>query len=224
MDRSDQKTPDPIVPCSTLRREEVRVSFDAKRQGWFSYIVALATLGALVGWFYVIFLLLVACLYAILVHQSLVAVAVLVVLFTSTMWPYKILWQEFIDLPIWKTWCEYFSFTVIVKSDQPLSPDKNFIFVEFPHGVFPLGFMLSATIVQKVLTGLRVEGAIASILFRIPVIAQLSNWFGSRPATKSNIHKLLDQGSVGLMAGGIAEIFLSSREHEVCHSSFPSTL
>jgi len=147
------------------------------------------------------------------VHQSLVAVALLVVLFSSTYWPSQILWQAFIDLPIWKTWCEYFSFTVMQKG-KGVSPDKHYIFVEFPHGVFPLGFMLSATIVQKVLTGLRVEGAIASILFRIPVLAQLCHWFGSRPATTGNIHKLLDQGSAGLMAGGIAEIFLSSREHE----------
>lgn len=86
------------------------------------------------------------------------------------------------------------------------------------------------------LKGLRVEGAIASILFRIPILAQMCHWFGSRygpgemhllimftdmqavslsAATTRNIHKLLDEGSVGLMAGGIAEIFLSSREHEV---------
>lgn len=32
----------------------------------------------------------------------------------------------------------------------------------------------------QVLKGLRVEGAIASVLFRIPVLAQLCHWFGSR--------------------------------------------
>lgn len=192
---------------------EVKIRYDAKEQGWLSYVVAIVTLAMLVGWFYVIAVIVLVCIYATLVHQSLVAVALLVVLFSSTYWPSQILWQEFIDLPIWKTWCEYFSFTVMQKG-KGVSPDRHYIFVEFPHGVFPLGFMLSATIVQKVLTGLRVEGAIASILFRIPVLAQLCHWFGSRPATTGNIHKLLDQGSAGLMAGGIAEIFLSSREHE----------
>jgi 2-acylglycerol O-acyltransferase 2 len=49
-----------------------------------------------------------------------------------------------------QTWCEYFSFTVMQKKGQGVSPDKHYIFVEFPHGVFPLGFMLSATIVQQV--------------------------------------------------------------------------
>jgi len=193
--------------------DEVKIRYDAKEQGWLSYVVAIVTLAMLVGWFYVIAVIVLVCIYATLVHQSLVAVALLVVLFSSTYWPSQILWQEFIDLPIWKTWCEYFSFTVMQKG-KGVSPDRHYIFVEFPHGVFPLGFMLSATIVQKVLTGLRVEGAIASILFRIPVLAQLCHWFGSRPATTGNIHKLLDQGSAGLMAGGIAEIFLSSREHE----------
>lgn len=192
---------------------EVKIRYDAKEQGWLSYMVALVTLAMLVGWFYVIAFIVLVCIYATLVHQSLVAVALLIVLFSSTYWPSQILWQEFIDLPIWKTWCEYFSFTVMQKG-KGVSPDRHYIFVEFPHGVFPLGFMLSATIVQKVLTGLRVEGAIASVLFRIPVLAQLCHWFGSRPATTGNIHKLLDQGSAGLMAGGIAEIFLSSREHE----------
>jgi 2-acylglycerol O-acyltransferase 2 len=194
--------------------EEVKIRYDASRQGWLSYVVAIVTLGALVGWFYTIAAIVLVCVYNALVHQSLVAVALLVVLFSSTYWPSQILWQDFIDSPIWKTWCEYFSFTVMQKKGQGVSPDKHYIFVEFPHGVFPLGFMLSATIVQQVLTGLRVEGAIASLLFRIPVLAQLCHWFGSRPATTANIHKLLDQGSAGLMAGGIAEIFLSSREHE----------
>ena len=61
-----------------------------------------------------------------------------------------------------------------------------------------------------------VEGAIASVLFRIPILQHLCRWFGSRPATKKNIHYLLDRGSVGLMVGGVAEIYLAERAREVC--------
>lgn len=81
---------------------EVKIRYDAKEQGWLSYVVAIVTLAMLVGWFYVIAVIVLVCIYATLVHQSLVAVALLVVLFSSTYWPSQILWQEFIDLPIWK--------------------------------------------------------------------------------------------------------------------------
>lgn len=81
---------------------EVKIRYDAKEQGWLSYMVALVTLAMLVGWFYVIAFIVLVCIYATLVHQSLVAVALLIVLFSSTYWPSQILWQEFIDLPIWK--------------------------------------------------------------------------------------------------------------------------
>jgi 2-acylglycerol O-acyltransferase 2 len=75
--------------------------------------------------------------------------------------------------------------------------------------------MLSATIVQKMLAKLRVEGAIASVLFRIPFLRQICHWFGARPATHKNMNKVLGSGhSVGLMAGGIAEIFLANRHTE----------
>ena len=81
---------------------EVKIRYDAKEQGWLSYVVAIVTLAMLVGWFYVIAVIVLVCIYATLVHQSLVAVALVVVLFSSTYWPSQILWQEFIDLPIWK--------------------------------------------------------------------------------------------------------------------------
>lgn len=51
----------------------------------------------------------------------------------------------------------------------------------------PVGFMLSATIVQQELAAIRVEGAIATVLFYIPILQHLCRWFGSRydrrPAT-----------------------------------------
>jgi hypothetical protein len=82
--------------------EEVKIRYDSSKQGWLSYVVAIVTLGALVGWFYTIAAIVLVCVYNALVHQSLVAVALLVVLFSSTYWPSQILWQDFIDSPIWK--------------------------------------------------------------------------------------------------------------------------
>jgi len=140
----------------------------------------------------------------------------LAILVASAYYPSTILWQDCIDCYVWRTLCEYFSFKVI-KPIESYSSNECYMFVEFPHGIFPIGYILSATVVQTCLSGLRVEGAIASILFRIPFIRQLCHWFGSRPATEKNIRMLLNQGSVGLMAGGIAELFLSSRTHEMVY-------
>eukprot|EP01087_Luapelamoeba_hula_P000439 TRINITY_DN10329_c0_g1_i1.p1 TRINITY_DN10329_c0_g1~~TRINITY_DN10329_c0_g1_i1.p1 ORF type:complete len:392 (-),score=47.70 TRINITY_DN10329_c0_g1_i1:67-1164(-) len=192
---------------------EVVVSHDAKTQSYWSYVLAIVTSLLLVGLFYYLLMLLAVCLYYFIAHGSMIAVAVIAAFVASTYYPSVVLWQGFIDLPCWKSMCEYFSFTLI-RPKGTISVTDHFLFVEFPHGVFPLGFMLSATAVQTAMKGLRVEGAIASVLFRIPLMRQLCHWFGARPASDRNIKMLLDRGSVGLMAGGIAEIFLSSRKHE----------
>jgi len=48
-----------------------------------------------------------------IVHHSVVAIAVLVVLVGSTFYPSQLLWQAFIDSYVWECWRRYFQFTVI---------------------------------------------------------------------------------------------------------------
>eukprot|EP01127_Copromyxa_protea_P022546 TRINITY_DN8135_c0_g1_i3.p1 TRINITY_DN8135_c0_g1~~TRINITY_DN8135_c0_g1_i3.p1 ORF type:complete len:315 (-),score=55.70 TRINITY_DN8135_c0_g1_i3:25-969(-) len=192
------------------------IQYDASKQSLFSKVTALVTLFLVTGSFYVLFFVGMVSIYYALKLQ-LWAFCVLVTFGILSYYPNQILWQDFIDCYIWRTWCEYFSFKVINKAAGKFDGKKSYMFAEFPHGVFPLGFILSATIVQKIFPGLRVEGATASVLFRIPILRQLSLWFGSRPATTKNIHKLIDQGSVGLLPGGIAEIFVATPKKEIIY-------
>jgi len=208
--------------------DRVVVQFNKKDQTLLSYCLALVLFFILSGLFYFLVLFLLYCLYHIIIYWSLLHVGIILSFMATTLYPSKILWQQFIDVSLWKALCEYFSYKVIIEGvkneqnelvswyqSQTKKNDKQFMFVEFPHGVVPFGFILSATVVQKLWPGLKVEGVIASILFKIPIICHLCRWFGSREATESNINKLIDKEcSVGIMACGIAELFLTSREHE----------
>jgi hypothetical protein len=44
-------------------------------------------------------------------------------------------------LQIFKTWREYFHFSYL--NESTLDPAKNYIFVEFPHGVFPMSELVA---------------------------------------------------------------------------------
>ena len=82
---------------------------------------------------------------------------------------------------------DYFSFRVARVGKEEDYQKGPYLFAEFPHGVFPFGFTLSATALRDIFPDADdrkhlpyIEGAIASILFRIPLIRQLSGWFGAR--------------------------------------------
>jgi 2-acylglycerol O-acyltransferase 2 len=42
---------------------------------------------------------------------------------------------------VFKTWREYFHFSYL--NESTLDPAKTYIFVEFPHGVFPMSELIA---------------------------------------------------------------------------------
>jgi hypothetical protein len=42
---------------------------------------------------------------------------------------------------VFKTWREYFHFSYL--NESTLDPEKTYIFVEFPHGVFPMSELIA---------------------------------------------------------------------------------
>lgn len=110
----------------------------------------------------------------------LIGFTVFVFLFIASRFPRRLSrWQNFIDNPIWKSWCQYFSFRVVrVGENQDYLEAPN-LFAEYPHGVFPLGYMLGATTIRDIFPNAPpIDGAVATILFRVPFIRQLVAWFG----------------------------------------------
>lgn len=66
------------------------------------------------------------------------------------------------------------------------------------------------------LTKLKLKVAVASVLFRFPVLRQFFLWLDCIPANKAKLVSELRarDGKVCIMSGGIAELFLSSRTQE----------
>jgi 2-acylglycerol O-acyltransferase 2 len=42
---------------------------------------------------------------------------------------------------VFRTWREYFQYSYL--NEATLDPKKNYIFIEFPHGVFPLSELIA---------------------------------------------------------------------------------
>jgi hypothetical protein len=61
-----------------------------------------------------------------------------------TMFPTCILLHCIAALQIFKTWREYFQFSYL--NESTLDPAKNYIFVEFPHGVFPMSELVAGVL------------------------------------------------------------------------------
>ena len=221
--------------------KRIVLQYCAHKQTTRSWLLAIFAFGALTTLFYILFLLLLYCLYHLIFNWSLYHLAIILILLSTSLYPSQVPWQGFIDLPIWQSLCEYMSFKILIQKKPKTLPDgsvtyvdwyrdttvsnaeadnykennKQFIFAEFPHGVIPFGFVLSSTIVQKIWPGLKVEGAIASSLFKLPLVGHLCHWFGTRSADAHTIYDTLNRGySVGILAGGVAELFLTNREQE----------
>lgn len=124
-----------------------------------------------------------------------------------------LLWERFQHSTLVSSWRRYFAFSLAV--EQKLDPQGKYIFAGFPHGVFPVSELLCISLMLKVWPGLRVYSIAASSVFSVPVWRHIMAWTGARPATRRWFRKLLQQGSVSLVPGGIAEMFLWEEGREV---------
>ena len=100
----------------------------------------------------------------------------------------------------------------------PLAPGEPHIIVNYPHGTVALGSFLSV-IGDGGGDGFptAVVGAIATILFHLPLLRQVHAWFGCIPARRDAIEAALARGrTVGLLPEGVAGIFAGAdRSREV---------
>jgi len=115
---------------------------------------------------------------------------------------------------------DYFKFEMIVENEDSLEENldkgKNYIFAAQPHGVISMCGMCSAILDHKKYMGIRT--AVASALLKIPILKHVLGIFGLTDASAKNLRKILKRegrdGSVVIYVGGMAELFMSSREEE----------
>jgi len=98
--------------------------------------------------------------------------------------------------------------------EEALPPTKNYIFAEFPHGTFPMGPVLAATLIPKMFPGVKIYSLAANILFKIPFYRHFMCLLGSQPADKKHFNALISEGSVAIVVGGIAEMFMQYETKE----------
>lgn len=176
------------------------------QQGFVSYCVAMSTLMLFIAWPYIYFSLLIASLF------NRTALLVLILCWSTLLLPARLLWHDCTRSYILNTWQEFFNFSWIL--EETLPTDRNFCFAEFPHGAFPFGPILAAGPVAVVFPGHQVYGLAASAVFYLPFYKHFMTWIGCKPASRKNLAQLLQRGSVAVVMGGIAEMFMLKDDRE----------
>jgi 2-acylglycerol O-acyltransferase 2 len=100
---------------------------------------------------------------------------------------------------------KYFSFKGIYV--DKIEPHKPYILVAPPHGVFPIG-NICTMISFPTIFGFSFKGLAASAALRLPIFKQILCSIGAIDASRDSAEKaLLDNYTIGISTGGVAEIF-----------------
>lgn len=115
---------------------------------------------------------------------------------------------------------EYFDYQEILESSPSeileIQKQKKIIFAAQPHGV--LSYCGLCHGVSSAKQGHSpVPTAAASVVLKIPVVKHLIGLYGLVDASKSSLTRCLKKTSVVVYVGGIAELFLASKEEEKLH-------
>ena len=157
--------------------------------------------------------LLAALAYGAFYLRSPAAAAGLAALALAPLFPPPPRWRAFEQSALFDAWRRRHALRVILPSAPPLT-DPRTLFAHFPHGVFPMGCLLTMALSSETAsTGVppQMAGCVASALLRVPLVGAFFAWVGCYPAGKPTLMRLLRAGSVGLIVEGIAGVHLASR-------------
>ncbi|CAM9104061.1 unnamed protein product [Ectocarpus sp. 6 AP-2014] len=188
------------------------------KQGPLETLFAMVTLGLVCGWCYLFVITLVLLALHALVFKSVYTLAAVSLLLGNFLWwpvnntcyPY----EAFCNSWLFAVWRRYFRWQCVL--EEPLDPDKRYMFAEMPHGVMPLGQLLSCSIVRHVFPGVKnISGVAADAVLRTPGIRLLYSWMGIRKAGRKSILDMFEEDiNVAVVVGGIAEMFMVSNHTE----------
>jgi len=96
---------------------------------------------------------------------------------------------------------------------------KRHCFFEFPHGVFPMGQFLSASMIKELFGDEEmICGTGADIIFKFPILRHVFSMLGTRPVSRQNFKRIIDAGHhAAVVPGGIAEMYKISNEKETIY-------
>lgn len=195
----------------------MHVKSAVKPMALWKHAIAYVTLGLLCGWYYFI-LLLYPILLIFAARGSYLAGTIFLAFITLSLVPIKHeAWEGFMYCWIWDIWREYFGMTMDIESikGNKLKKGKRYMFFEFPHGIFPMGQFLSASLIREITPGTLVCGTGADIVFMFPVMRQIMAWIGTQTAKRSSFTKIFNAGHyAAVIPGGIAEMYLVNSKTE----------
>ncbi len=183
------------------------------------HILAYVTLGLLCGWYYVIFTLYPA-LITLAWRGSIVAGTIFAIFMGLTFMPLKFKhWDGFMYSYLFDVWREYFNYTYDNSEvKDKLDPNKRFIFFEFPHGIFPMGQFLSASLIREITPGKMVCGTGADVIFSFPIMRHVMAWVGTRRANRKSMGGIFKDGHhCAVIPGGIAEMYVTNTYEETIY-------
>mmetsp|Transcript_22134 Transcript_22134/g.61235 ORF Transcript_22134/g.61235 Transcript_22134/m.61235 type:complete len:334 (-) Transcript_22134:512-1513(-) len=205
-----EKADNDYVPAADVPTN-VRIYTDGQdkdsKPTFFQLLVAYASLTLYTGWGHILMMLAVASIF----YQ--IPRIILALLFGTLLLPAKpVLWKRFNRSWVFSTWRRYFHFSFLL--EEVAKKNGRYVFVEFPHGVFPMGPLVAGTLCQAIFPGITIYSLAASSVFNVPGWRHFVAWIGSMPASKSNFKYLLRRGSVAVIVGGIAEMFMQHPKME----------
>jgi 2-acylglycerol O-acyltransferase 2 len=166
-----------------------------KSMNVFSELFCIITLGLLVGWYYLL-MIAIPILFYYSYHGNIIAITLQILLAILSTVPLSYTpWKEFMNSWVFALWREYFAFTYDVSHSKfDFQSKQQYMCLEFPHGIFPMGQFISASIIDKAFPGQMICGTGADIIFYFPIMRHLMAWLGTRPAKRKNIQKILAAG------------------------------
>jgi hypothetical protein len=187
-----------------------------KPMNFFAHAVAYVKLGLLTGWYYFL-LILFPTLIILSFYGSYTAMATLGAFVYLSISPLKHEpWEAFMYSWIFKIWRDYFDYSYDISSAEgKLKDDEKYIYFEFPHGIFPMGQFLSASLINEISPKKMITGTAADAVFMFPVMRQMMAWIGTMPANRKGISDTFKKGyNCAIVPGGIAEMYLVSDTSE----------
>jgi 2-acylglycerol O-acyltransferase 2 len=132
-----------------------------KSIGLLKNIFCSIVLGLLCGWYYLLMIL-----FPFLIYYSILgnkyAILILTIFIVLTINPIKhepI--ESFMYNPVWKILRDYFDYEIdcsSISGENKLDPNEKYLFTEFPHGIFPMGQFLSASLIRDIAPGQMICG------------------------------------------------------------------
>jgi 2-acylglycerol O-acyltransferase 2 len=172
--------------------------------------VAIVTMLLCFSWIYVGPLLTSAALVRAVVYHSAAAGAFLATIAFLAFAPVKPDFGGWGRAYVWQCWRRYFRFRWVTPKQPYLATDRHYLFLHFPHGIFPMGSWLSMALSgNESALGIpeRTAGAVATIMLHLPALRYAMVKMGCYQAGRQNMVNLLQRRSVGLIPEGIAGVF-----------------